>query len=109
MLTAEGVARTLSPDANMWFLAQPLIKNWVNKNMGPETIALNAVGEMANGLKRLPIIISNLEKNVEAIANSGLKLNPNTVKDIIAAQKTKTPVSNWFYIILIVILLIFYL
>ena len=106
MLTAEGVGRTLSPEANMWFLAQPLIKDWVDKNMGPETIVLNAVEEVANGLKRLPIIISKLEKNVVAIKKSGLKLNPDTIRDIIETQKTNKPISSWFYIALIMILLI---
>ena len=106
MLTAEGVGRILSPDANMWFLAQPLIKDWVDKNMGPETIVLNTVQEVATSLKRLPIIISNLEKNVVAIKNSGLKLNPDTIRDIIETQKTHKPISSWFYVALIIILLI---
>ncbi|MDP6897388.1 MAG: AarF/UbiB family protein, partial [Rhodospirillales bacterium] len=29
MLVAEGTARKLSPDANMWMLARPLIKEWI--------------------------------------------------------------------------------
>jgi ubiquinone biosynthesis protein len=106
LLTAEGVGRTLSPDANIWVLSQPLIQDWVDKNMGPETIVLNAVGEMANGLKRLPIIIANLEKNVVEMTNSGLKLNPDTIRYIEATQKAQRPASNWLYVALIIFLLI---
>lgn len=105
MLTAEGVGRTLSPDANMWFLAQPLIRDWVGKNLGPETIVLNAVGEVADGLRRLPMIVSNMEKNVAAITKSGLKLNPDTVRTMSGTQKTNKPLSSRFYITLIIILL----
>ena len=105
MLTAEGVGRTLSPNANMWFLAQPLINDWVNKNMNPETVVLNAVGEMADGLRRLPMIVSNMEKTVAAITKNGLKLNPDNVRTMSRTQKTNKTLSSQFYIILIIILL----
>ena len=106
MLTAEGVGRTLSPGANMWFLAQPLIKDWVNTNMGPETIVLNAVGEVANGLKRLPLLVSNLEKNIAAITTHGLKLNSDTVQSTLRTHKTRNPLLSWFYITLTIVLLV---
>ena len=36
MLMAEGVGRTLAPQANMWSLAQPLIEQWERDYFGPE-------------------------------------------------------------------------
>ena len=33
MLVAEGVGRKISPDANFWFLAQPLIESWMGEIM----------------------------------------------------------------------------
>jgi ubiquinone biosynthesis protein len=105
MLTAEGVGRTLSPEANMWVLAQPLIKEWVEKNMEPETIILNAMGEMTNGLKRLPTIISNIERNVATIANNGLKLNQNPLKHTSTTHRINKHISGWFYSALIIILI----
>lgn len=36
MLVAEGTGRNLSPDANMWLIARPLIEAWMRANLGPE-------------------------------------------------------------------------
>ena len=105
MLTAEGVGRTLSPDANMWVLAQPLIKDWVEKNMEPDVIILNAMGEMVNGVKRLPTIISNIEKNVAAIASGGLTRGHSAPEHSSLTNRVKKRISGWFYISLILILL----
>jgi hypothetical protein len=90
----------------MWVLAQPFIKDWVEKNMEPETIILNAMGEMTNGLKRLPIIISNMEKNVAAIANNGLKLDHNTLEHTSKHDRINKRISGWLYVALIIILII---
>ena len=35
MLMAEGVSRRLEPSLNIWFLAQPLIEQWMSRNRGP--------------------------------------------------------------------------
>jgi ubiquinone biosynthesis protein len=105
MLTAEGVGRTLSPDANMWVLAQPLIKDWVGKNMKPEVIMLNAMGEMVNGVKRLPTIISNIETNVAAMANSGLKLDHGAPEHASLTNRVNKRIPGWLYTALILILL----
>ena len=104
MLTAEGVGRTLSPDANMWILAQPLITDWIDKNMSPERIVINAVGEVADSLRRLPIIVSDMEKNVAAITKNGLKLNSDTILNISESNKTSKKFSTRFFLIIILIL-----
>ena len=35
MLTIEGIARELAPEANIWMLARPLISGWVARHLGP--------------------------------------------------------------------------
>ncbi len=105
MLTSEGVGRTLSPDANMWFLAQPLIEDWVEENMGPETLVMDAVGEVADGLRRLPRIVADMEKNAAAMAKGGLKLHPETVRGMSEGNRSNFVTSPKFYIGIIAILL----
>ena len=35
MLTIEGIARELAPEANIWMLARPLISEWIARHLGP--------------------------------------------------------------------------
>ncbi len=106
MLISEGVGRILSPDANMWFLAQPLIEEWVDEYMGPETMVIETVGEVADGLRRLPRIVSDMEKNAAAMAKGGLKLHPDTVRDMSNGDRTSLAASPKFYLAIILVLLV---
>lgn len=105
MLTSEGVGRTLSPDANMWFLAQPLIEEWVDEFMGPEIIIMEAVGEVADGLRRLPRIVADMEKNAAAMAKGGLKLHPDTLRGMAGHRRANFATSPKLYIGIILVLL----
>jgi ubiquinone biosynthesis protein len=62
LLVAEGTGRTLAPEANMWFLARPLIESWVEHALSPEARLLAVAEDALTTLKRLPLIIENLEK-----------------------------------------------
>jgi len=35
MMTVEGVARSLSPDSNIWKAAEPVIEDWMRRSLGP--------------------------------------------------------------------------
>jgi ubiquinone biosynthesis protein len=105
MLISEGVGRTLSPDANMWFLAQPLIEDWIEENMGPETLVMETVGEVAEGLRRLPRIVSDMEKTAAAMAKGGLKLHPDTVRGMSGGKRSSLASSPKIYIGVIIILI----
>jgi len=62
LLVAEGTGRMLAPEANMWFLARPLIEGWVERALSPEARLLAAAEDAFTTLKRLPLIVENLEK-----------------------------------------------
>jgi ubiquinone biosynthesis protein len=109
MLISEGVGRTLSPDANMWFLAQPLIESWIEKNLGPTVIFTEATKEITNSLKRLPRIIANIEKHTAIIIERGLKLHPDTIREI-SRQNRPTLITYpkpYMLIIFVLIILLF--
>lgn len=72
MLVVEGVGRTLVPQANMWTLAQPLIEQWKREYFGPEARLVIAIDEMAQGLARLPRLVSDIEKSAHIIAQNGV-------------------------------------
>ncbi|MDU8942586.1 2-polyprenylphenol 6-hydroxylase [Ovoidimarina sediminis] len=38
MVVVEGVARTLNPHINIWQVAQPLVEDYIKKNVGPKAL-----------------------------------------------------------------------
>ena len=106
MLVAEGVGRKLAPDANFWLMAQPLIENWVTNNLSPETLISETVGEVTKNVRKIPRMLSDLEKNTAEIARGGLKLHPDTIRSMGYSTKRHWYRSPGFYIIVITILMI---
>ena len=104
MLVAEGVGRKLSPDQNFWLLAHPLIDNWVAEHLGPDILILETVEEVTEGLRKIPRMVSGMEKNASAMAQGGLKLHPDTIHGMgqISGRRTLSP---GFYIFVIIILI----
>ena len=35
MVVVEGVARTLNPNLNMWVTAEPVVRGWIERKLGP--------------------------------------------------------------------------
>lgn len=70
MVVAEGVGRSLNPTVNMWQLAQPLIADWVIANLGPAARVRETVGDLLQGLERLPRSLANLERAAAALAEA---------------------------------------
>ena len=35
MVVVEGVARTLNPNLNMWVTAEPVVRQWIERKLGP--------------------------------------------------------------------------
>ncbi len=79
MVVVEGVARNLDPQLNMWVTAEPVVREWIEKNLGP----IGKVAEIGEGLvgllslgPRVPMLLLRgekllveLEKNVELNAS----------------------------------------
>ena len=81
MLTAEGVGRKLSPTANIWLLAQPLIEHWVENDLNKESIFIQSTKEIADKIKGLPKTLSLLEKNIKTLSKEGLKIHADSLKE----------------------------
>jgi ubiquinone biosynthesis protein len=62
MMMAEGVARQLNPKADMWQLARPLAKNWMENEAGFVRQAENLISQLSYALKRLPKLIDALDR-----------------------------------------------
>jgi ubiquinone biosynthesis protein len=89
MLVAEGVGRSLDPRINMWQLAQPLIEGWMRANLGPEAKVRDAFTTVVGSLERLPRLLAETEKTYSMLVNGGLKLHPDTIKDIVSGRRQR--------------------
>ncbi len=98
MLVAEGTARSLAPEANMWFMARPLIEDWVMQNLGPEARVRDAVNDAVDTVKRLPRVIERLEEGATMIAEGRLKLDPETVRALRGDNGSGSPSYLGFWV-----------
>ena len=48
MVVVEGVARTLDPKLNMWTTAEPVVREWIERNLGPAGRIEDAAGGAAS-------------------------------------------------------------
>jgi ubiquinone biosynthesis protein len=88
MVVVEGVARSLDPKLDMWTVAEPVVREWIERNLGPvgriEDAAEGAV-EVGRFLGDVPGLLSRgagLMEQLDAMTRNGLVLAPETVAEI---------------------------
>ncbi|WP_421855559.1 2-polyprenylphenol 6-hydroxylase [Oricola sp.] len=88
MVVVEGNARALNPRFNMWKAAEPVVGDWIARNLGPAALltdarhGLESLGRLARTLPDLAERTERLTYEVGEMAESGLKLAPETVDEI---------------------------
>ena len=108
MLVAEGTARRLNPEANMWMLARPLIEEWMHANLGPEAQVRDAVESVTDALTRLPRIIDGIDESSGMISGGPVRLHPDTIGFL--KQGNGSPslivIGAWLIVVVLMIVLI---
>ncbi len=93
MVVVEGVARGLDPEFDIWEASRPTVERWMIEQMGPEA-RLRDMGEGVTALGRLARDLPQLLRNAETIstmlADGGLRLHPDTTREIADAQIART-------------------
>jgi ubiquinone biosynthesis protein len=89
MVVVEGVARSLDPKLDMWTVAEPVVRDWIERNLGPMgRIEDAAEGALEVGRRLLggaPELLARgavLAEQIDAITRDGLVLAAQTVADI---------------------------
>jgi ubiquinone biosynthesis protein len=92
MVVVEGVARSLDPQLDMWTVAEPVVREWIERHLGPVG-ALEGAAEGAAELGRfiggVPALLSRgaeLIGQLDEITRDGLVLAPETVAALSRAQ-----------------------
>ena len=90
MVVVEGVGRSLDPELNMWVVSEPVVKQWLETQLGA-TAQLGAAAEGATRPLhgRYPEIAGPVERVGEAfaeMAEEGLRLDDHTVERLAEMQ-----------------------
>jgi ubiquinone biosynthesis protein len=92
MVVVEGVGRSLDPRLDMWTTADPVVREWIARNLGPVgrlEDAVEGAGEIGRFLGEVPGLLTRagtLLDQVDDITRDGLVLSQETVAAIGAAE-----------------------
>ncbi|MCB1496466.1 MAG: 2-polyprenylphenol 6-hydroxylase [Bauldia sp.] len=98
MVVVEGVARTLDPDFDMWASAEPVVREWIERYLGPSgqlelaAEGAGAIGRLATELPRLAERAGRLSAEIDRMSEHGLRLDPETVAGI---GRSEAHASRW--------------
>jgi ubiquinone biosynthesis protein len=98
MVVVEGVARTFDPKLDIWKIADPVVREWIERNLGPVgrlQSAASGAGELGRVLAGLPAIASravSVLENLEVLTREGVHLSPATIG---AMGRSEGKKSRW--------------
>jgi len=104
MVVVEGVARSFDPDLDMWATAEPVVREWIERHLGPAgrlEDAAHGAGEVGRFLSDVPGLLgraARITDQLDAATREGLVLAPETVAAIGAAEARRsrwTTVALW--------------
>jgi ubiquinone biosynthesis protein len=104
MVVVEGVGRSFDPKLDMWNTADPVVREWIARNLGPVgrlEDAVEGAGEIGRFLGQVPGLLTRagtLLDQFDDITRDGLVLSPQTVAAIGAAEARRnrwTAVALW--------------
>jgi ubiquinone biosynthesis protein len=96
MVVVEGVARSFDPKLDIWKVADPVVREWIQRNLGPigkVEGALSGAGELGHTLSSLPTIVSRavtVLNQLEVMTKDGLVLAPETIAAIGRNERGRT-------------------
>jgi ubiquinone biosynthesis protein len=110
MVVVEGVARGFDPRLDIWKVAEPVVREWIERNLGPIGRiqgAVSGAGDLARHLTGLPVIAARavaVLEQLETMTRDGITLSPETIAALGRSEGRK---SRWRTIALWVIAAIF--
>ncbi len=82
MVVTEGVARTLNPNLNIWKSGEPVVKQWIERKLGP----LGKVEQVLEGAGALSGLALRVPRLMEEAEDFHRKLNQVVEQQTAAAQ-----------------------
>jgi len=116
MVVVEGVGRSLDPTLDMWSTADPVVREWMEHNLGPAgrmTDAAQGALEIGRFLGSVPALLNRaatLANQFDVATREGLVLAPDTIVALSTAEARHSrwsTVALWVIAVLLAALLIF--
>ncbi|NWP56879.1 hypothetical protein, partial [Escherichia coli] len=88
-------ARGLDPRLDIWKVADPVVREWIERNLGPIGRiqgALSGAGELGRAAASLPAMASravNVLEHLEKMVRDGVTLSPETIAAFSRAEARK--------------------
>ncbi|WP_316173915.1 MULTISPECIES: 2-polyprenylphenol 6-hydroxylase [unclassified Bradyrhizobium] len=98
MVVVEGVARGFDPKLDIWKIADPVVREWIERNLGPIgriQSAASGVGDLARLAVTLPELAyraASVLEHLEVMTRDGLRLSPESIA---AMGRTEGRKSRW--------------
>jgi ubiquinone biosynthesis protein len=114
MVVVEGVGRALDPKLDMWKTADPVVREWIARNLGPVgrlEDAAEGAGEIGKFLAQVPGLLTragHLADQIDAATRDGIVLSPDTIEAIAQAERRQDRpqlVALWVIAVLLAILI----
>ncbi|WP_114388882.1 2-polyprenylphenol 6-hydroxylase [Notoacmeibacter marinus] len=96
MVTVEGVARSLDPHFNMWQAAEPVVREYLTEQLGPQALLTDARTGVQAGLgllRQAPALAERAERlslEMDSMIENGLRFDPQTAEEIGKAEARHT-------------------
>ncbi|MEA2795524.1 MAG: ubiquinone biosynthesis protein, partial [Bradyrhizobium sp.] len=98
MVVVEGVARSFDPKLDIWKVADPVVREWIERNLGPVGRvqgALSGAGELGRVVAGLPAIAARsvaVLEQLETMTRDGVTLSPESIA---AMGRTEGRRNRW--------------
>jgi len=94
-VVVEGVARSFDPALDMWSTAEPVVREWIERRLGPVGRLEDAAGgavEVGRFLGEVPDLLgraARIADQLDAATRDGLVLAPETVAALGRAEASR--------------------
>jgi ubiquinone biosynthesis protein len=98
MVVVEGVARALDPRLDIWTTAEPVVRDWIARNLGPAgrlESAAHGLAEVGGFMAAVPDLLtraSRIAEQIDRATRDGVALAPDTIAALGAAERQR---SRW--------------
>ena len=95
MVVVEGVGRSLDPKLDMWATAEPVVREWMTRHLGPAGKLENAaqgVAEVGRFVGNVPGLLTRGARvldQLDAMTRDGLVLSPQTIAEFDKAEGSR--------------------
>jgi ubiquinone biosynthesis protein len=90
MVVVEGVARSLNPDFNMWTAAEPVVRHWIERRLGPAGQIERAAAAFGRLATTMPAMLDDAQRATAMLADmarsGGLRIDPETAAEFAKAD-----------------------